>query len=176
MPRVPRFVALAGLTAALGTLLAIGPQPAFATEHEAEVDDVTVALAPVQVPAGDGSEATVTRLVGGDDDVEAFTMIGATYAAADPGAGRIRALVDGGWSRWFPVTELEAENDHGPDAGTDEAAHETPASEPIWFGDATGFQLSLPGDAADLSVHLVRETSHTVVVDGTDDAEGYTIP
>src|SRR5690606_3791620 len=49
-----------------------------------------------------------------------------------------------GWSEWF---ELHRSPDHAPDRGTAEAAAGRVASEPIWVGEADGYQLRAPGSA-----------------------------
>jgi hypothetical protein len=110
------------------------------------VDDVVVDLRP----------GTAESAVATEDDVQPFTMIGATYTSASDRPGRVRALVDGTWTRWFPLVETEADGDHGPDAATGEG--DRPASDPVWVGAGEAFELRLPADVDRATVHLVRDT------------------
>jgi hypothetical protein len=155
----------------LGTVVALGPRPSLATEYRTDVETVPVELEAVAIPGPGGAESTSERLVGGDEDVDEFTMIGATYFSDAPNRGRVRVLTDGEWSEW---TRLIVESDHGPDPGTGE--ENRPASDPIWFGDGEGYEVSLPADASGVRVHLVREHEEQVLEDGTEEAEGYTVP
>ncbi len=77
--------------------------------------------------------------------IDPFVMIGASATR-----GRVRVLAPGGWSDWFALT--------GADGGPD-------ASDPIWVGEATGFELSLPAGATAVQVHLVRATESPVAID-----------
>lgn len=175
MIRARRRLLVQVLTVALvGAALALGPQPGFATEYEMVVDTVTVDLHRVEAGGPGGAESSRPREVGGDTDVAPFTMIGATYASEATRPGRVRVLVDGSWSRWFPLVGVGPDADHGPDAGTGEGNR--PASDPIWVGGGQGYELSLPADATGVSVHLVREAEDRVIVDGTEGASGYTVP
>ncbi len=173
MPAVRRrrIAAVLVTVAAAATVLAVGsPPPAAAATPQAMVVDSF----PVDVHAGGGRE------VGTEEALESFTMIGATYESTTPDAGRVRVLVDGEWSAWFRLVGAGEDADHGPDAGTGEG--DRPASDPVWVGDGTGFQLSLPADAADVTVHLVREghagedSSETESARETAPETGYTIP
>ena len=61
--------------------------------------------------------------------------------------------------RWQAITEVGFESDHRPDAGTLEASRAltTPASEPVWVGDARAVRVRLTrGSASRVTVERVR--------------------
>lgn len=185
MVRARRLLVVSGvILALLATVQPVtgGAAPTAATtasvEHETTVEDVVVPVETVTIRRP-GAERTETREVGGDDLVESFTMIGASYTAPGDAPGRVRVLVDGDWSRWFPLVEAGADADHGPDADTGEGNR--PASDPIWVGVGEGFQVSLPEGSHGVTVHLVRD-EELAGADSTGSAAppptetGYTIP
>lgn len=159
MVRVRRL--LAGSSVTLALLATVMPRAAPATPaagatgHVTTVESVVVPVETVVISRS-GTESTRYREVGGDDAVEPFTMIGAAYTAPSGGPGRVRVLVDGHWTRWFPLVGVEPSGDHGPDATTGEGNRL--ASEPIWVGAGEGFEISLPEGTTGVTVHLVRDS------------------
>ena len=192
--RSSRALHLVLATLVLGALLAVAPRPAFAVERGARVDTETPDLVPVTAARDDatvaepgGIEAAPTDEVGAAaadgparlgaeaSDVDEFQMIGASFDADQIDDGRIRISIDGQWEPWQPLTGLDG--DHGPDPGTAEAEAAQTASDPIWVGDADGYELDLPADASGVEVHLVRETEEQVrIVDGTAEAGANQMP
>ncbi len=186
MVRVRRLLTVSCVTIAL--VATVGPSAADAAEapaaattgHETTVETVAVPLETV-VTGQPGPEHAGVREVGGDGTVPTFTMIGAGFTTPVPAPGRVRVLVDGHWTRWFPLVEAEADADHGPDAATGEA--DRPASDPIWVGAGEGFELSLPEGTTAATVHLVRDeavagggpTAETVPT-APAEGGGYTVP
>jgi hypothetical protein len=152
---------LAGAT--VGTLPTEAQEPPAAetaTASAATVEDVVVDL------QADGSQAQATS----QEALAPFTMIGATYWSASTAPGRVRVLVDRRWTRWFPLEE----SDHGPDAAGGEA--DRPASDPVWVGDGEAFQLRLPGDVEQATVHLVRDTPTAATTAAVPAGGGYAVP
>lgn len=105
-----------------------------------------------------GAEAAVRQL-----GIEPFVTIGASYRSASAVDGRVRAHTDDGWTAWFDLHGADGGGD-GPAPTSPEAGHAPPASDPVWVGEADGFQLSLPADAAGVVVHLVRPTGEAAAV------------
>jgi hypothetical protein len=157
--RAARLVVVAAL---LGGVLALVPVPrlvAVAAAMETETRSPTV------VPGGSavtpaGQEAAVPAATGstaGEQGLGGFVMIGATTEGDGEALARVRTR--GRWGEWF---ELHHSADHGPDAGSPEAASaaavgSTSASEPVWVGEADAYELRLPDGVDDVEVHLVRE-------------------
>ncbi len=162
MMKTRRLLALSGvITALLTTGLPTGAgaetEPTSSpTGHETTVESMSIPLETVET-SRPGVESGVARAVGGARAVDTFTMIGASYSSPSAAPGRVRVLLDGRWTRWFPLAETTADADHGPDRGTGEANR--PASDPVWVGAGEGFQLSLPAGTTDLRVHLVRDAA-----------------
>ncbi len=121
------------------------------------VDTVTPPLAPS--PDGGGPESA-GPLVGGESDIAVFTTIGAGYVSRTGTEGRVRVHTAAGWGPWFELHGATG-GDHGPDPGSAEAARARTASDPVWVGEADGYQLWLPADATEVAVHLVRPTGQT---------------
>lgn len=91
------------------------------------------------------------------EDIAPFTMLGATVAAsAAPGEVRVRALLTNGWSPWMT---LSTSSGHGPDRPGSGAQ----ATDPIWFGGATGYELEVSPGRGPVDLHLVRPTDQPVV-------------
>jgi hypothetical protein len=116
------------------------------------VDDV---MPPVSIA---GAEAVVRQ-----QDLETFVTIGASYRSASVEDGRVRAHTTAGWTDWFDLHGATGGGD-GPGPGSPEAGHAPPASDPIWVGEADGYELSLPADASAVRVHLVRPTGEAAPV------------
>lgn len=149
---------------AQGTLPAwdpAGPGGTFALDREMTTDTTTPALD--LVPSG-GAEAGGGRRGARALAVAPFTMLGVTISGVAGGA-RVRARLADGWSPWLP---LVPDTGHGPDAG--EGDH--PASAPIWFGGATGWELDLDPGATAVALHLVRPTARRAEVTSPAPATG----
>lgn len=145
-------------------------------EHDAPQDTVSdVATAPGDVAGADTAESHDEQHQIGDDRVadvvtalEPFSTMGVLFddEPSEPVLVRTRAA-DGRWGDW---RELGVEVDEGPDADSAEAkaAGSRFGSEPIWVGDATGYELNLaPGDASGAEVALVREEERRIVTEAT---------
>lgn len=100
----------------------------------------------------------------------AFEMLGVTLPAGTTGEVMVRARTQGQWGPWH---HLDANPDHRPEGGeAATAARRSPGlhSEPIWFGSADGYELSVPADVRTVDVHLVRPTVRYVATTATPKA------
>lgn len=150
------------------------PQPAGAQVESARpvpvaestygVDDVTPPVRPA------GAEAAVR-----EEGIEPFVTIGASYRSVSTEDGRVRAHTAAGWTAWFDLHGATGGGD-GPGPDSPEAGHAPPASDPIWVGEADGYQLSLPVDATAVRVHLVRSTGEAAPVAAAPEAAAGTAP
>src|SRR5947199_6308 len=76
------------------------------------------------------------------ESVSEFRMIGISWAGNEKHDIRVRTVHAGTWSAWTTV----GATDSGPDPRTREA-RQTPArtaSEPLWVGQADGYQIDVP--------------------------------
>jgi hypothetical protein len=70
-----------------------------------------------------------------------FSMVGVTWAGSGPPGVEVEARVRSGgrWGEWF---ELHADDvEHGPDAGSAEAAGQRGGTVPMWVGPSDGVQV-----------------------------------
>lgn len=167
-----RLLRRASIAVAAGVLCALAPLPAF--DFVASASASTVALptlgevSDAELDAmADAVDVTLDpdRVVGAVEDTGEFSMIGVALDEAPAEPVLVRVQEDDGWSEWI---ELEYSADDGPDQGTPEAAADAVAvnTEPLWVGDATGYEVSLGGaDAAAAEVTLVRETTRRVLTE-----------
>ena len=91
----------------------------------------------------------------------AFRLIGLSFRSSTHGVAMLRTLKNSGWTEW---TEAEQKPDEGPDNSSAEASHADAAgvaTEPLWVGEATGFDVQFPPDATDVAVHLVRDVAES---------------
>ncbi|MCC6226222.1 MAG: N-acetylmuramoyl-L-alanine amidase [Microthrixaceae bacterium] len=101
-----------------------------------------------------------------------FNTLGVSVAAGSvPGPISVRWKGSAGWSEW---RDLEVDEGHGPDPDSTEAAPPIASddesvevvTDPIWVGEATGYQVRLPaGSRPDADVLLVRPTGGRVNLD-----------
>jgi hypothetical protein len=176
--RVPGSAALVKLLvlALMSAALVVAPAPRLSAAEGMEVETRT----PVLHAGGDPTGTVMAPSVAGDDLVaeleqagrrlaaepaERFDLLGVTVPAGTPQQEHLlaRARVDGVWTPWLPV-ELNA--DHRPEgreratgARTEPGLH----SDPVWFGGADAYEVSVPADVAALEVHLVRPTASVQV-------------
>jgi N-acetylmuramoyl-L-alanine amidase/FG-GAP-like repeat len=156
---------LALVVAAAGVLAPVprwrGEQ-AMATETRRPLAE-GAAVQPVDPPAG-GGRVVIT------DDTRDFDLIGVTLPEAPTDAVLVRtAAADGVWGPWQP---LEFEDEVPAPAVPGEPVPQEPDeeapgahSDPLWVGDATRYELELPGRLADVAqVHLVYETTRDVAI------------
>ena len=164
-----RRLAVAG---ALGVLLTFLPTPKFTF-----IDASVGSLSPLpmledagaaEVTAMQGAVDTTLvgdRVIGTEPSTDEFTMIGVSFdePPADPVLVRVRDAA-GSWGEW---NELEYSGDAGPDAGSGEHTT-THTTEPLWVGDAQGYQLSIgEGDEHGTEVALVHERPTRIVAEST---------
>lgn len=115
---------------------------------------------------------TSGRLDSGPVATASFNTLGVSVAEGSvPGPISVRWKGSAGWSQW---RELDLDGAHGPDPGSAEAArtvasdddNDEVVTDPIWVGEATGYQVRLPaGSRPDAEVLLVRPTGGRVSLD-----------
>ena len=105
--------------------------------------------------------ATTSRVVSKPQAVTGFAAIGVTWQHGedldeDQIAVRVRTRTGDTWSDW---EALEYHDEHSPDAGSAEAAHARPGTEPMFVGEVDDVQVQATTDGAtlpdDLSLALV---------------------
>jgi N-acetylmuramoyl-L-alanine amidase len=87
-------------------------------------------------------------------DIANFRVLGLSYQSASGAAARVRTELSGRWSDWV---EPERFSDEGPDPESSEGGPAGVTSNPVWVGDATGYEVQFPLDATDTAVHVVRD-------------------
>ncbi|HEY8058249.1 MAG TPA: N-acetylmuramoyl-L-alanine amidase, partial [Acidimicrobiales bacterium] len=115
------------------------------------------AAVPIEASAYRVDDVTPPEATAPQQGLEPFVTIGVSYRSASAVDGRVRAHTVAGWTDWYDLNGATGGGD-GPAATSPEAGHAPPASDPVWVGEADGFQLSLPADATGVVVHLVRPT------------------
>lgn len=136
----------------LSTLLVLVPAPRVQAVESAVVDTRTPALGPEALGRRTAAETTGV-----------FDMVGVTLPMTSTGEVMVRTRADGHWSPW---RHLDIAPDHRPE-GDEATSGERGApglhSDPIWFGDAVAYEVSVPAQVTSLAVHLVRPTTRYVV-------------
>src|SRR5438270_2892642 len=144
--RARRLLAGAIVATLAGAVLALVPRPSLSVQREMHVVDD----APLLSAVASASDVRAHR-----ESVSEFRMIGISWAGNEKHDIRVRTVHAGTWSAWTTV----GATDSGPDPRTREA-RQTPArtaSEPLWVGQADGYQIDVPSGLTALRVHLVRE-------------------
>ena len=105
--------------------------------------------------------ATDSRVTSTPQDVDGFAAVGVTWEHGesleeDQISLKVRTRTGDTWSDW---EELEYHDEHGPDAGSAEAAGARPGTEPMFVGDVDDVQVQARTDGVelpdDLSLALV---------------------
>jgi hypothetical protein len=102
------------------------------------------------------------ELVASERGLETFHVLGVSFQSASGRTASFRTSSATGWTDWVTVA---ASSPDGPDADSGEAlrADGHAASDPIWVGNATDYEVRFPDDATQTAVHVVRD----VVPSGT---------
>ena len=174
--------------------LTIAPPPALAEEIVAVVDRAPLELTPITADAAAGTTTTTAapaggglstaalapgRVGGSQVGVDDFRLVAveARNPSAEPALLRVHDA--NGWGEW---RSMSFEIDNAPDHGTAEEqraeAHlgDRVLSEPFFVSHADGYEVSLPGDAQDAEVLVVRDQTHLVAQDATPPAGALTLP
>lgn len=121
-----------------------GPQPSDPSGSAKPSNNgqiIETRVAPRWVGPADGSGGASLL---GEGELEPFMMIGATAPGLDAG-GHVELRVqgvDGVWSPWHDVH-----------------SHGTAASDLVWVGSSTGYQVRGPYEPGQVSIHLARDRS-----------------
>jgi hypothetical protein len=176
-PPVPRLLVAAGLTVAVALLAphptasaspsaakaiaaaAAGPaatSPSAVTEDR-HPDPLPAAAAVVggataQAAAAGGEAPAAGGVLAEETGLASFELLGVTLpAAAHPVLVRVHQA--GGWGPWHELGfEGDAEGAEAADGPGRAGAH----SAPLWVGPSDGYQMLLPPDAGDPTMHVVR--------------------
>lgn len=158
-------VAVAMVIGALGVL---APLPRF-VEQKAMATETRRPFTAQQPPTTDGSDPG-TDVVSVAEDTRDFSLIGVTLDQAPGGPVMVRvALDDEPWGQWEELA-FEVKRELAPVPGAPVRSEpDKPApgvhSEPLWVGEASRYEISMPGAVADdAQVHLVYETTQEVAV------------
>lgn len=183
LPTRRRVLRLAAVAFAAGLVMSVAPLPnwSFVPVASATVEPLgrLRPMSPVAVAAlaDEVAEAAadVPRVSALEERTDSFRMIGVALEEEPDEPVLVRVLdEDGTWGEW---NELEIDADKGPDPGTPEARAAAEAagrvvSEPLWVGEARGYEISLAGDDADgAEVALVREEVRRTLTDAVPLAE-----
>ena len=118
--------------------------------------------------------ATDSRVTSTPQDVDGFAAIGVTWEHGesldeDEIALQVRTRTGDSWSDW---QDLEYHDEHGPDAGSAEAAGARPGTEPMFVGAVDDVQVQARTDG----VALPDDLSLALVDPGTADASATEAP
>ncbi len=138
-----------GVVAVLVLLAASSsPVPTATLVNGGEAVTQTVGLPPeVEAELDAGADVAPSQV-----DVAPFLLLGVSWAGDGVDGGQIRVRTPEGWDEWV---ELDFEDRATPGSGED--ANPRAVSEPIWVGQADGYELDLPPGADEVQVHLVRD-------------------
>ena len=161
------------------TVPAAAVRPVVTEVPLTSTDGGTLALSGRTVAGG----ATDSRVVSKPQEIDGFGAIGVTWQHGetldeDQIELMVRTRTGDTWTDW---EALEYHDEHGPDAGSAEAAAGRPGTEPMFVGDVDDVQVEARTDGValpdDLSLALVDPGTATVTVtqpaaDRPDSAEG----
>ena len=153
-------VKLAVLAVLAAALVAV-PIPHLEAEEAAVIETRTPRL----TPTADG-RSLATEVVG------PFDLLGVTVASMPSDHLEARARVDGRWTPWFHV-EINA--DHRPEGrerAKGAAAEPGLHSDPVWFGGADAYEVSVPAGVTSIEVHLVRPAVRAMAVVASEATAG----
>lgn len=157
------FLPLPGLTFSVQS---VGAAAAVTTLRSMTAEELADAQASITEPIG------ANRSVATDADMAPFTAIGFTFDAQPSGPVLVRVRdASGQLGTW---KELESDDAEGPDHGSTEAARS--GTEPLWVGEGTGYEVSLPEGTRGPQVVVVRDELHRSTTDATPLADAAVAP
>jgi hypothetical protein len=137
--RPPITLAGVAIAALVGGVLALVPRPSLSLGREMRVND--------EVPV-------VTKLFAQHQRIADFRMIGLSWNGPAKPTFAVRTSERGVWSAWKALDAA----DSGPDPQSKEGRQARMTSEPMWVGQADGYEVQVPDGVTAVRVHLVRET------------------
>lgn len=164
------LVPLCALLTAVGICAATpwNAAPSEASAEEVAVDDSTsrvVTDRPTFVATATGSAILANRAVEASG-LSPFTSIGISFRSDMSAVAVVRVeRSDGSWS---PAHPLDLRTDEAPDRTSAEFREMTPSSGALYVGEATGYRIEFPADAADIGVHRVERGPSRAAVVATD--------
>lgn len=153
------------LTVVLIALLA--PLPSFTIADVPVLDRIEVTGTPsAGATTLDGHDLGEGRLSEVASTIEEFSTVGVLLDSPPTAPIMVRTRTDDG--RWDEWRELAVALDEGPDGDSAEAAGSVLATEPLWVGEAIGYELNISAeDAEGAEVAVVREHQRRVVAQST---------
>lgn len=153
-----------------GLLFSVLPLPALSfSVQSVGASEAVAALTPMTPTELAAAQSTVSvpigsdRLTASDAHMAPFTAIGFTFETQPTAPVLVR--VRDGAGRLGPWKTLESEDAEGPDHGSAEAARS--GTEPLWVGEGTGYEVSLPAGTRAPRVVVVRDEMHRSTIDAT---------
>ncbi|MEX2292752.1 MAG: FG-GAP-like repeat-containing protein [Acidimicrobiales bacterium] len=143
--RTRRSLAKIVVLGVVATLFVLLPAPRVEAVESAVVDTRTPTLGPEALGRRTASETTGI-----------FDMLGVGLPTGSAGDAMVRVRTDGDWGSW---RHLDVSPDHRPENHeASSAARRAPGthSEPVWFGGADAYEISVAASVASIEVHLVR--------------------
>lgn len=147
------------------------PEPVLAAESTMVTESVAVPVAAAATTGtlGPASLGAAASIIGRETGLEPFVMIGFEWSAPAIAPGSVRVHADGQWSDWNEVHVDDGHQEADPDeadptatTSEDAGAHGALVSDPLWVGEADGYEVRLPAGATDVVVHLVREGAEEI--------------
>ncbi len=104
------------------------------------------------------------------EEVAPFDLLGVTLPPGAPPAGHLlaRGRVDGAWTPWLPVAVNADHRPEGRERAAGARAEPGLHSDPVWFGGADAYEVSVPAGVPSVEVHLVRPTVESVTLTATE--------
>ena len=158
--RVLQGGAAAGIALGLPAL----PLPAVAQQRRVALEstplDTTAAFrAPAPAPAsahgGSLATASVAQLRLPALDLDPFTMVALSWRGGPTGGASLRVRDGSGWRPWYGLHV-------DPSEGPDDVDLDLRFTAPVWVGEATGVEVSVPDGVEELTLHRVVKTSEIV--------------
>jgi hypothetical protein len=156
--RKRRAVVLVLAVAVAGGFLALAPTPSFSVTRGMKVDTETPPTVAAQTAADVRSLVSSDGVVARHEGVSQFRMLGVGWDDNTQRTVRVRTMSNEKWSDWKSL-----ETEQGPDSNSREGRKATKSvSEPIWVGNADGYEVQVTPPGGPIHVHLVRESGPRV--------------
>lgn len=173
------------VTHAIGGVAKQGALASATVPTAAVAPDVTEV--PLTTESGDTSSlagrtltrrsASATQVTSRAQEVAGFGAVGVTWqqgedVAEDAITVLVRTRTDSTWTDWQTI---DYHDDHGPDAGSAEAAHARPGTDPVIVGDVDDVQVKATVDGVE-EQQLPKDLSMAIIAPGQAEASAVEAP